>query len=244
MIAFEGIRKVYDGAVAVDGVTLVVPARTTVALLGPSGCGKSTLLRMAVGLVQPDAGSVAIAGEPMTPRTAQALRLRLGYVIQAGGLFPHLSAKENVGLMASHLGWAAEKVDGRVAELSDLVRLTGALLGRFPTELSGGQAQRVGLMRALMLDPEVLLLDEPMGALDPMVRRALQEDLRAIFAKLEKTVLLVTHDLGEAAFLSDDVVLMNAGAVVQRGSMNALAEAPASGFVTEFLRAQSGTRSN
>lgn len=242
MIAFEGVRKAYGSHVAVNDVTLEVPARTTVALLGPSGCGKSTLLRMAVGLVAPDAGTVTIAGESMTARTAPKLRLRMGYVIQEGGLFPHLTGKENVAVMAQHLGWAPEKIDARVAELSELVRLEGPLLTRFPTELSGGQRQRVGLMRALMLDPEVLLLDEPMGALDPMVRRSLQEDLRSIFARLDKTVLLVTHDLVEAAFLSMDVVLMNAGAVVQRGSMQALVETPASELVSDFVRAQGAPR--
>jgi osmoprotectant transport system ATP-binding protein len=238
MIRFDGVRKAFGGTAAVNGVTLEVPARTTVALLGPSGCGKSTLLRMAIGLVAPDAGTVAIAGERMTPESARSLRLRMGYVIQEGGLFPHLTAKANVALMARYLGWAPDKVDARVAELAELVRLDVALLARFPVELSGGQRQRVGMMRALMLDPEVLLLDEPMGALDPMVRRAMQEDLKEIFAELAKTVLLVTHDLAEAAFLAEDVVLMSGGDVVQRGSIAAMARAPASRFVTDFLRAQ------
>ncbi len=238
MIRFEGVRKAFGGEAAVKDVSLVVPARSTVALLGPSGCGKSTLLRMAIGLVAPDKGEVTIAGEKMEARSARSLRLKMGYVIQEGGLFPHLSAKDNVALMARYLGWAAAKVEARVAELAELVRLGKELLAKFPVELSGGQRQRVGIMRALMLDPEVLLLDEPMGALDPMVRRALQEDLKGIFAKLEKTVLLVTHDLSEAAFLSDDVVLMGAGNVAQRGSIGAMVKAPASAFVKEFVRAQ------
>ncbi len=238
MIRFDGVRKAFGEAAAVSDVTLEVPARTTVALLGPSGCGKSTLLRMAIGLLTPDAGTVTVAGEEMNAVSARSLRLRMGYVIQEGGLFPHLTAKDNVTLMARFLGWAPEKVDARVAELAELVRLGIDLLARFPTELSGGQRQRVGIMRALMLDPEVLLLDEPMGALDPMVRRSLQDDLKGIFAKLSKTVLLVTHDLTEAAILSEDVVLMSGGEVAQRGSLAAMAKAPASGFVTAFLRAQ------
>lgn len=241
MIRFDGVRKSFGGEAAVKGVTLEVPARSTVALLGPSGCGKSTLLRMAVGLVTPDAGSVSIAGEQMDARSAPALRLRTGYVIQDGGLFPHLRAKDNVTIMARHLRWAEAKIEARVRELADLVRLGGEMLAKFPTELSGGQRQRVGIMRALMLDPEVLLLDEPMGALDPMVRRGLQEDLGEIFSRLSKTVLLVTHDLLEAEILSRDVVLMGEGSVAQRGSIAEMRRAPASAFVKAFLRAQSGS---
>lgn len=241
MIRFDGVRKSFGEEAAVKGVTLEVPARSTVALLGPSGCGKSTLLRMAIGLVTPDAGAVSIGGERMDARSAPRLRLRMGYVIQDGGLFPHLRARDNVALMARHLGWAEAKIDARVQELSDLVRLGADMLAKHPSDLSGGQRQRVGIMRALMLDPEVLLLDEPMGALDPMVRRGLQDDLGAIFARLSKTVLIVTHDLAEAAILAGDVVLMGEGSVEQRGSIAEMRSSPASPFVKAFLRAQSAS---
>ena len=201
MFELRGVSKFYDGAAApaLRGVSLVIqPARRTV-LIGPSGCGKSTILRLMVGLVRPDAGQVLFQGTPVAAANVLPLRRRIGYVIQEGGLFPHLSAEGNVSLVARYLGWDARKIAARLAELADLVRLPAGLLGRLPFELSGGQRQRVGLMRALMLDPEVLLLDEPLAALDPVVRRELQDDLRAIFERLGKTVVLVTHDLEEAA---------------------------------------------
>jgi osmoprotectant transport system ATP-binding protein len=238
MIAFDGVTKRYDGKVVLSPTTLSVAAGTSVALLGPSGCGKSTLLRLTIGLITPDAGTVSVAGELVGPLTVQAIRRRVGYVIQDGGLFPHLTARDNVALMARHLGWDPEKIRARQAELAALVRLGEALLGRYPAELSGGQRQRVGLMRALMLDPDLLLLDEPMAALDPVVRSSLQEDLKRIFAELGKTVLLVTHDMGEAAYLAAEVALMREGRGVQRGAIADLVERPADPFVHEFLRAQ------
>src|SRR5262249_11102178 len=150
---------------------------------------------------------VLVGGTPVVPETALSIRRRTGYVIQDGGLFPHLSARDNAALLARHLGWTEDRVGARLEELAALVRLDPAILGRYPAELSGGQRQRVGIMRALMLDPDLLLLDEPMGALDPMVRARLQEDMKRIFAGLGKTVLLVTHDLVEAAYLGDEVAL-------------------------------------
>jgi osmoprotectant transport system ATP-binding protein len=238
MIALEGVEKRFAGKLVLAPTTLVVEERRCLALLGPSGCGKSTLLRLVVGLVAPDAGRVIVGGTEVTPATVAAVRRRVGYVIQDGGLFPHLTARENAALMARHLGWEEARVRARIDELASLLHLDAAMLARFPGELSGGQRQRVGIMRALMLDPDLLLLDEPMGALDPMVRARLQEDLKRVFSELHKTVLLVTHDLGEAAFLGDEVALMRDGHVLQRGPMRALIEAPADPFVREFLRAQ------
>lgn len=168
------------------------------------------------------------------------MRLRTGYVIQDGGLFPHLTARGNVTLLARHLGWPAARIAARVTELADLSRFPADGLDRFPRQLSGGQRQRVGLMRALMLDPDALLLDEPLGALDPLVRADLQTDLRDIFRGLGKTVVLVTHDLGEAAHFADRVVLLKDGQLVQEGTPADLWHRPAEPFVTRFVQAQRG----
>jgi osmoprotectant transport system ATP-binding protein len=166
------------------------------------------------------------------------LRRRIGYVIQEGGLFPHLMARANVLLMARHVGKSDEEMRARLLELCELTRFSGNLLSRYPAELSGGQRQRVSLMRALMLSPELLLLDEPLGALDPLVRASLQKDLKEIFGRLRQTSLLVTHDLAEAAYFGDEIVLMNEGRVVQQGSIAFLREKPANDFVSEFINAQ------
>jgi osmoprotectant transport system ATP-binding protein len=238
LIALSGVTKRFDGKVILHPTTLSVAEGGCLALLGPSGCGKSTLLRLVIGLLTPDAGQITVAGTEVTPATAGAIRRRIGYVIQDGGLFPHLTAEGNAALMARHLGLPEPQIEKRLTELAELVRLDRALLARYPAELSGGQRQRVGLMRALMLDPDLLLLDEPMGALDPVVRSALQEDLRRIFAELGKTVLLVTHDLGEAAYLSSDVALMRDGQIVQRGPLKELTLRPKDPFVSAFLKAQ------
>src|SRR5205814_7896506 len=160
--------------------------------------------------------------EPITADTITTLRRRIGYVIQEGGLFPHLTARSNVLLMARHIGKSENEMRNRLADLCDLTRFSLNLLSRYPVELSGGQRQRVGLMRALMLSPELLLLEEPLGALDPLVRASLQKDLKEIFAQLEQTVLFVTHDLAEAAYFGDEIVLMNEGRIVQRGPVTDL----------------------
>lgn len=238
MLELRGVSKVYGGRTALYPLDLALPEGRTAALIGPSGGGKSTLLRLLIGLVEPDRGEVLIGGQRLTRATAGALRQRMGYVIQEGGLFPHLTALDNVALLARHLGWAAPRVAARAAELGELVRLPADALARFPAELSGGQRQRVSLMRALMLDPGVLLLDEPMGALDPLIRVDLQADLKAIFAALGKTVVLVTHDLAEAAYLGHELLLLHEGRLLQRGSLRELREAPADPFVTRFLEAQ------
>jgi len=227
--------SVFFGATrALEGVSLA-PAPGTTVLIGPSGCGKSTLLRALIGLVAPTAGSITFNGTPLAQGLEQA-RHATGFVIQEGGLFPHLDARRNVTLLAEHLGRAG--IAARVSELAALVRLEESLLARFPAELSGGQRQRVSLMRALMLDPQVLLLDEPLGALDPMVRAELQRDLRGIFRGLGKTVVMVTHDLAEAAYFADSVILLRDGRFEQRGTIRELIEQPASDFVREFVSAQ------
>jgi len=234
----KGVAKSFAGKTVLPELSLTLERGRTAALIGPSGCGKSTLLRLLVGLIPPDRGDVLFDGTPLTPNNVTVLRRRMGFVLQDGGLFPHLTARRNVGLLAAHLGWERVKIDARVDELADLTRLPRVALERYPGKISGGQRQRVAMMRALMLDPPAILLDEPMGALDPLVRFELQEDLRGIFQRLNKTVVIVTHDLGEAAFFGDDLILLKDGAIVQRGTMREFYERPADEFVTRFLLAQ------
>ena len=240
-LRLAGVTKRYGAGAAVDGLDLTFASGKTTALLGPSGCGKSTVLRLLVALVTPDAGQVEADGRPLPAHDIEALRRRIGYVIQDGGLFPHLTAAGNVTLMARHLGWDAARTAARLEELRALTRFPADGLTRYPNELSGGQVQRVAIMRGLLLDPEVLLLDEPLSALDPLVRAELRDDLRAIFRSLGKTVIVVTHDVGEAAFLADVVVLMRAGRVVQQGPFATLAAAPADPFVSAFLATGNGS---
>jgi osmoprotectant transport system ATP-binding protein len=238
VIALEGVTKRFGARVVLAPTTLTIVAGAAVALVGPSGSGKSTLLRIVIGLVTPDAGSVAVAGRRLTASTVTAVRREVGYVIQEGGLFPHLTARDNVTLLARHLGWAHARIDARVAALASLVRVDPPLLSRFPAQLSGGERQRVGIMRALMLDPPVLLLDEPLGALDPVVRAGLRRDLRRIFKDLRKTVLVVTHDIAEASTLGDEIVVLRDGRVVQRANIRGLMDAPADSFVRELVEAR------
>ncbi len=234
----RGVSKRYGGTTVLDGIDLEVPAGATVVLLGRSGCGKSTILRLLNGLLAPDAGAVRFVGEPVGGATLAAQRRRMGYVIQEGGLFPHLTVRGNLALLPHYLGWERPRVDARIGELLALLRLAPELAGRYPAELSGGQRQRVALARALVLDPPALLLDEPLGALDPIVRHELQSELRDLFAALARTVVLVTHDLAEAAHFGGEIVLLDAGVIVQRGPMRDLLERPATPFVERFVRAQ------
>jgi osmoprotectant transport system ATP-binding protein len=238
VLSVANVAKSFDGTSALAPTTLDFAAGQTTVLLGPSGCGKTTLLKLLLGLIRPDSGEVRFHGSVVTGPGVEKLRHRAGYVIQEGGLFPHLSAYDNVALMARFLGRDSDSIGRRIAELSDLAQLPAESLSSFPHELSGGQRQRVALMRALMLDPEVLLLDEPLGALDPMTRHRLQLDLKSVFARLARTVVLVTHDIHEAAWFADEIVLMREGHVVQRGALEDLLERPAEAFVTEFIRAQ------
>jgi len=240
LVELVEVSKRYTDALALYPTNLSVARGKTTVLIGPSGCGKSTLLRLIIGLVEPDSGAITFNSSRITPANIDILRRRIGYVIQEGGLFPHLTARANVLLMARHLGKSLSEMRTRLTELCELTRFSGNLLERYPLELSGGQRQRVSLMRALMLSPELLLLDEPLGALDPLVRAALQKDLKEIFARLRQTVLFVTHDLAEAIYFGDEIVLMNEGRIVQHGSIADLREKPASPFVSEFINAQRG----
>ena len=238
MISAENVSKTYVGQIALAPTTLTLaPGKTTV-LIGPSGCGKSTLLRIFIGLITPDTGSVTIGETLLTPQNAETERHAIGYVIQDGGLFPHLTAAQNVALLAKFLGKPQSEIRPRMTELAEMVQLPEDSLSRYPSNLSGGQRQRVGLMRALMLDPPLLLLDEPLGALDPITRSELQTQLKAIFAQLGKTVVLVTHDMSEAAYFGDTIILMRAGKIVQAGTLDDLLHRPAEPYVTDFIRAQ------
>lgn len=238
MFELRNISKRFGLVEALRALDLTIEAGRTTVLIGPSGCGKSTVLRHMIGLTQPDIGHVRFEGETLTPDNAVSLRRKMGYVIQDGGLFPHLTARGNVALVARYLGWNAERIAAQLDTLVELTRFPANGLDRYPAQLSGGQRQRVSLMRALMLDPDVLLMDEPLGALDPMIRSTLQAELRAIFRTLGKTVVMVTHDLGEAGYFGDTIVLMRAGRIVQLGSFRELLDAPADAFVAEFVNAQ------
>jgi osmoprotectant transport system ATP-binding protein len=235
VIDLDGVEKSYDGRTILGPLTLAVPAGTRLAILGPSGCGKSTLLRVVLGLVRPDRGRVSVAGEAVSDATKRALRKQIGYVVQDGGLFPHLTAERNVTLVARTLGWDDARVRERVERLAEMTGLERGVLSRWPAQLSGGQRQRVGVMRALMLDPRVLLLDEPLGALDPITRGKLQRELSSLFQTLGKTVLLVTHDVAEAAYLAEETAILRQGRLVQRGSIDAMARAPADSFVRDLI---------
>ncbi len=213
LVQLIDVSKRYEDALALHSTNLAIERAKTTVLIGPSGCGKSTLLRLIIGLITPDSGTIAFDGSQITPSNIDTLRRRIGYVIQEGSLFPHLTARANV---------------------------SENLVSRYPIELSGGQRQRVSLMRALMLSPELLLLDEPLGALDPLVRASLQKELKEIFARLRQTTLFVTHDLAEAAYFGDEIVLMNEGHIVQQGSLADLREKPSRPFVSEFINAQRG----
>ncbi len=238
MLELRGAAKAFGERTALAPTDFTAPAGRVTVLLGPSGCGKSTILKLFLGLLRPDRGEVRVDGQAVAPDTAPGLRRRIGYVVQEGGLFPHLTAAANATLVARTLGWPRERIRARLLELARLTRLEPALLDRYPLQLSGGQRQRVGLVRALFLDPPCLLLDEPLGALDPVTRFELQGDLRALFRELHRTVLLVTHDLGEAAFLGDEVALMRAGRILQHGPLRDLLERPADPFVERFIQAQ------
>ncbi len=238
LIELVGVSKSFGSLTALSQTDLGFHAGETTVLIGPSGCGKSTILRLIIGLIQPTTGEVRFEGRVLAPENLLAVRRRMGYVIQEGGLFPHLTARENIVLLAKHLRLPNTEREIRLADLCELTRLPAEALARYPVELSGGQRQRVSLIRALMLRPEVLLLDEPLAALDPMVRVTLQAELKVIFQQLRQTVILVTHELAEAAWLGHRIVLLRQGGVVQVGSFETLRDHPADSFVEEFIKTQ------
>ena len=237
-ILLENISKTFDSDNVIKDLSLKIEDGKTTVLIGPSGCGKSTLIRIITGLIKEEKGKVLIDNSELGESNYIKVRRNIGYVIQDGGLFPHLNAFQNVSIVANYIGWEKDKVKKRIEELSSLTKFPSDGLRRFPAELSGGQKQRVSLMRALMLDPQFLLLDEPLAALDPLIRYDLQRDLKEIFQRLKKTVLLVTHDLNEAVFFGDTIVLMREGEIVQQGKIDDFINSPSDEFVTRFLKAQ------
>jgi osmoprotectant transport system ATP-binding protein len=240
-IRLDGVTKRYPGQdrPAVDDVSLEIPAGETVMFVGPSGCGKTTLLKMLNRLIEPTSGRIHLDGEDVTDQDPDRLRRRIGYVIQAGGLFPHMTVGTNIGMVPRMLRWDKQRITERVDELLDLVGLDPAVYrGRYPRELSGGQQQRVGVARALAADPPVLLMDEPFGAVDPITRQRLQDELLRIQEELGKTIVFVTHDFDEAVKLGDRIVVFDVGArVVQYDTPERILAEPAEEYVADFVGA-------
>ena len=245
MIELEHVRKIFPGqdVPAVGDLTLEVQEGEIAVLIGPSGCGKSTTLRMINRLIEPTSGRITVAGRDIAEQKAHELRLSIGYVIQQVGLFPHRTIGRNIATVPQLLGWDKSRTRQRVEELMELVGLEADLASRYPTELSGGQQQRVGVARALAADPPVLLMDEPFGAVDPIVRLRLQEELLSLQRRLHKTIVFVTHDIDEAIRLADRMAVMNVGGVLEQYEppVDVLAN-PADDFVLEFLGADRGLK--
>jgi osmoprotectant transport system ATP-binding protein len=239
MIRLENVSKTFPGGTrpAVDRLDLEIPAGATCVLIGPSGCGKTTTMRIVNRLIEPSAGRIVVEGEDVTQSDPIALRRRIGYVIQQVGLFPHMTIAENVATVPQLLGWPADKTTRRVDEMLALVGLGPEYLARYPRHLSGGQRQRVGVARALAADPPVMLMDEPFGAVDPIVRARLQAEFLGILRGLHKTVIFVTHDIDEAIRMGDLIAIMKDGALVQCDAPERLLAAPKNDFIAEFVGA-------
>ncbi|WP_298583357.1 ABC transporter ATP-binding protein [uncultured Kocuria sp.] len=245
-ILLENVSKRYPGQAraAVDGLTLEIPAGSIVMLVGPSGCGKTTTLKMINRLIEPTDGRIVIDDQDVTSMNGDELRRGIGYVIQAGGLFPHMSVATNIGMVPKMLGWDRKRIAARVDELLELVSLDPAVYrDRYPRELSGGQQQRVGVARALAADPPVLLMDEPFGAVDPITRQRLQDELINIQHELQKTIVCVTHDFDEAVKLGDWIAVFDEGArIVQYDAPERILAEPADEFVEDFIGSGAGLK--
>ncbi|HUS43663.1 MAG TPA: betaine/proline/choline family ABC transporter ATP-binding protein [Ilumatobacteraceae bacterium] len=244
-IRLENVTKSFDGAsgAAVDNLSLDIENGSIIALLGPSGCGKTTTLRMINRLIEPTSGKIEINGVDVMSQSPQELRRGIGYVIQQVGLFPHRTIASNIATVPKMLGWDKSRSAERVEELTTLVGLDHEMLDRYPDELSGGQQQRVGVARALAADPPVLLMDEPFGAVDPIVRGRLQDELLALQTQVSKTIVLVTHDVDEALRVADKIALMNVGGVIEQlATPDELMRAPANDFVRSFVGEDRGLR--
>lgn len=235
MIRFRDVSKRYGDAVAVDGLSFDVPPGELLVLLGESGSGKTTALKMINRLIEPSAGQIEVQGEDVTQAPPHALRRRIGYVFQQLGLFPHMTVAENIGVTPTLLGWDGPRIAARVATLLKLVELPPQLAERRPHQLSGGQAQRVAVARALAAEPPVLLLDEPFGALDPLTRDRLQTSFSHIRRQLGLTAIFVTHDVVEAAALGDRVGVMKGGRLLQLGTLAELIHQPAHPYVAQLV---------
>jgi osmoprotectant transport system ATP-binding protein len=235
MIDIRNLTKVFGTHTAVDDVSLRVNAGETLVLLGTSGCGKTTTLKMINRLIEPTNGSISVDGVDIAQQPGPDLRRRIGYVIQDGGLFPHYTIAEALATVPKLIGWSPDQIRERIHNLMATMQLPESMLNRYPAELSGGQRQRVGLARALAVRPPVVLMDEPFGALDPFTRRHVRRELFGLSELSETTVVLVTHDVGEALELADRIALMHKGRIVQIGPPNELLNHPATQFVQDFL---------
>lgn len=244
MIEFRHVSKTFpDGTVAVEDFSLVLPSRKITVFVGSSGCGKTTVLRMINRMVEPTSGDVEIDGESVLSRDAVALRRSIGYVMQNSGLMPHFTVLDNVATVLRLTGVKKQVAHERARELMTTVGLDLTLAERYPSQLSGGQQQRVGVARGLAADPNILLMDEPFGAVDPIVRADLQQETIRLQHELDKTVVFVTHDIDEAFLLGDQVVILDRGArIVQVGSPSEIIEDPADDFVAAFIGADRGRR--
>lgn len=236
MIKFEHVTKKFGDVVAVNDLSLEIDDGEIVMLLGPSGCGKTTTLKMINRLIEHTSGTITVDGKDITTEDVVQLRRSMGYVIQQAGLFPHLTVGDNIGTVPRLLGWKPARIRARIDELVDLVGLDPAIIARLPRELSGGQQQRVGVARALAADPPVMLMDEPFGALDPITRERLQNELLRLQQKVRKTIVFVTHDVEEAVTLGHRIALLNVGGVLEQFDRPArLLGAPVNQFVADFL---------
>jgi osmoprotectant transport system ATP-binding protein len=237
-VAFDHVSKTYPGAAepAIRDLTLEVPAGGICILIGPSGCGKTTAMRLVNRMIDLTSGDVRVDGVSVMDRSPAELRRSMGYAIQQIGLFPHLTVADNIATVPKLLGWDAQRIRLRVADLLELVGLEAEMGGRYPAQLSGGQRQRVGVARALAADPPLLLMDEPFGAIDPITRRRLQEEFRRLQQELGKTVIFVTHDIDEALRLGDHIAVLKPGGVLaQYATPEELVRSPADEFVEEFV---------
>jgi osmoprotectant transport system ATP-binding protein len=238
MIELDAVSKVFPGTdqPAVDRLSMAIPEGELVVLVGPSGCGKTTTLKMINRIIEPTSGTITLAGDDVTARPAHEVRRGIGYVIQQIGLFPHRTIERNIATVPRLLGWDDDRTAARVRELLEVMDLDEQLLTRYPAELSGGQRQRVGVARALAADPPVLLMDEPYGAVDPLVRGRLQDQLLELQRELDKTIVFVTHDIDEAIKLGDRIAILNVGGILEQyDTPEAILRAPASPFVVDFL---------
>lgn len=236
MIEIDRITRLYNGVRAVDAVTMTIETGTVTVIVGTSGSGKTTLLRMINRLEEPSSGEVRINGESTLTIKPHILRRRIGYAIQGHGLFPHHTVARNIGAVPELLNWSADKISARVDELLRLFSMEPETFrNRYPGELSGGQQQRVGVARALASRPDLLLMDEPFGALDPVIRTRAQDDLRRIQKQLGSTIILVTHDMEEAIRLADRVAVMDSGQLVQHGTPAEIITRPATEFVADMV---------
>lgn len=237
-LQIKKVSKSFGSKSALKDVDLEVSHQEIHILLGLSGSGKSTLIRLILGLLEPDQGQISLRGKLRHEMSSESWAQEMGYVPQEGGLFPHLDAAANVTLMAQLAGWSSERRQKRLEELCPLLSFPVSLLRRFPRELSGGQKQRVALLRAAFMDPPLLIMDEPLGALDPLIRVDVQNELKTIFQRLGKSVLMVTHDLSEARFFGDRLSLLHEGQIVQSGTFTQMRDQPSSDFVRRFFQAQ------